>query len=53
MDTLVVAEDEVVKDNQSEETSKKPKRAKNDIRDIRSFKMLDRVELDLDSPRFN
>ena len=28
------------------------KRCRNDIKDIKSYRMLDRVELDLDSPRF-
>jgi hypothetical protein len=29
----------------------KPRRPRNDIRDIRSYKQLERVQLDLDSPR--
>ena len=35
-----------------EQELRKQKRSKNDIRDIRSFKMLEKVELDLESPRF-
>ena len=32
---------------------RKSKRVKNDIKDIRSYKQLDRIELDLESPRFS
>jgi hypothetical protein len=35
-----------------EEELKKPQRARNDIKDIRSYKHLERIELDLESPRF-
>lgn len=35
-----------------EEETRRKRRAKNDIRDIRSFKQLDKVDLELDSPRF-
>ena len=34
------------------EDSTKPKKIKNDVKDIKSFKMLEKVDLDLDSPRF-
>mmetsp|Transcript_16657 Transcript_16657/g.15954 ORF Transcript_16657/g.15954 Transcript_16657/m.15954 type:complete len:100 (+) Transcript_16657:89-388(+) len=35
-----------------EEEEKKPKRPKNDIKDIKSLRQLERVKLDLESPRF-
>ena len=34
------------------EAAARPKRSKNDIKDIRSYKQLEKVELDLESPRF-
>ena len=39
--------------NEDENVKEKDKKPKNDIRDIRSYKQLDKVELDLDSPRFS
>jgi len=30
----------------------KPKKIKNDVKDLKSFRMLEKVDLDLDSPRF-
>ncbi len=37
---------------EEDQVPQKRKRAINDIKDIRSFKHLDRVTLELDSPRF-
>lgn len=42
----MLTEDELAK-------KEKDKRPKNDIKDIRSYKQLEKVELDLDSPRFS
>lgn len=36
----------------SEKPKQRPTRIKNDIRDIRSFRQLERVDLDLESPWF-
>ncbi len=35
-----------------DDEDKVPKKPKNDIRDIKGYKQLDRVDLDLESPRF-
>jgi hypothetical protein len=45
----LVAFDSIENHNTS---SKVNVRSKNDIKDIKSFKQLDKVELDLESPRF-
>ena len=38
--------------NDDDEESQKKKRSRNDIKDIRSFKQLARIDLDVESPRF-
>jgi hypothetical protein len=42
----------IVEDGNEQVAAKQMRRSKNDVRDIRSLRQLDRLELSLDSPRF-